>query len=579
MAADQNKKVAQKNPLMPPLTNDPEANAAIKYYLNWGQAQSKEIAPLVTEADQEAAGYRTALEGIAADYAGAEQKLGAIQGRLDAERAEMKVAGPMAELQETLKAIPFLRNNVPLEKIAPPPRYLPPPQLPIPNRPVPRPSALGSLFAAIAGFAAPEAAGAIAASNIKGAIDSAAQAYQDALEKRQLLLTDLLRRWEAMKEHLDKLQAYDQALFEAEHSRDLARYELDKFEQDIKAKLAGKKVELGLLHKMRPDIQAAALAQHEVDALKNKIEAFTKLAQIAGDHADALRKMQYDMSRTTLGAISDTLNTVIKGRIEAQMMGARETLAERMAQFKEALAERRIGVQTKAYNERAILRSYLGSQRDIQKLNLDLVKMGVKMSQAGLNQYAKVTSGLQKPLDFLFHMYRVANDTNLSANDPDKKQAQEALPGIWDAVITGMEQFGPAGIAAVGKQHADKFILAGAAHVASELNTAGIPPEEWGPRVVSGLDALAKLGYLPQAEVERIRANPLSLLINQIPPASEVPGPLSVPVRTPLQVTPVKRKAATPQKTTRRKTPVRAAAPAAKEDPRDGGIMRAFDGR
>ena len=383
MAANQiNKKVGATNPLMPPVTDDPAVNAAVRYYQNWGQGELKALQPEVTNAYQEAEGYRTALEGAAADLAGAQLKLGTIQGKLDAEKAEMQAAGPMAELQATLKAIPALRDSVPIEKIAPPAPYIPPPEVPIPNRPIPRPSALGSLFAAIAGIAAPESAGAIAASNIKGAIDSAAQAYQDALVKRQLLLADLLRRWEAMKEHLDKLQAYDQALFHAEHARDLARYEVDKFEADIKAKLAGRKVDLDQLHKMRPDIQAAALAQQEVEALKPKVQELGKLAQMTAQHADALRRMQLDLSRTTLDAISSTLNTAIKARMEAQMLGARQAFDERKLYLQEALSEKRMRAQTAEYNKRAAVRFNLGMQRDKAKFELDMRKLGIKTSQS-----------------------------------------------------------------------------------------------------------------------------------------------------------------------------------------------------
>jgi hypothetical protein len=198
------------------------------------------------------------------------------------DEARRQIAQDKATKEEQLKALQGLK--IPVKKIAEPPPYIAPPNVPIPERPTPRPTALGSLFAAIAGIVAPESAGAIAASNIKGAIDAAAQSYQDALQKRQMILDAALRQWEAVKEHMHDLHAFQQAQYDADFERDLKKLDIDSAIASTKAELKGLGVAENLENAtgIKRRALAAKLATLEtakqyLDLLKSNIDRLTSL--------------------------------------------------------------------------------------------------------------------------------------------------------------------------------------------------------------------------------------------------------------------------------------------------------------
>jgi hypothetical protein len=523
------------------------------------------------------------IQGKIADLLGAQTDWAQKNAQYEAAQREAQLKALETKDSAYLNQIKFLREHLPIEKIAPPPPYVAPPDVPIPQRPVPRPSALGSLFAAIAGIAAPESAGAIAASNIKGAIDSAAQTYQDALTKRQLELADMLRRWESIKEHLQQLQAYDQARYGAEHARDLARLDLDKLSAQIESDLAGVKEADKATGNLSIKAQAAAVAKGHVDAIQAELKL---LPTLINTHAAKLRndqQMKGQLIGTLLKALTGVAGSSMRIEEAKWMAGQKEQSQRENMYLREALQEKLEQFKTGQYIERARYRYDRMDQRELARTQRQLELQGVKDAKGATTKLASYMNNIAgKAINSVFDVYWIANDDKLAENDQDKKQAKEALPRAWARVSLATQGLGPAAVAAVGRANAPKFILAGVGHIASVLDTAGIPQEQWAPRIINALDALAKLGYVPQAEVERIRANPALLLMNQIPPANQVDEPTSVPVQKPLprhipHRAPTKVVPKNPAKQTKR--PTRAPAPTAKEDPRDIGIMRGYEGR
>jgi hypothetical protein len=299
-----------------------------------------------------------------------------------------------AYFDEKAKGIEALEKaGIPIREIEPAPPYLAPPEVAIPDRPIPRPTALGSLFAAVAGIVAPESAGAIAASNLKGAIDSAAQAYQDALTKRQMVLEAALRKWESLKDHLQTLHEFAQARKDATFQQQLQKLQFDEALNDARAQAKA----LGIAENLE---NARGIKQRELAERIAALETATAIRDWLRDNLGyyrelGLAQMKYgqDLKLKWLQMLQDLVK--LKAQEEARRDTAHVQADERIrvAYATQPLALQRIAYGQALTGQRQITVGETLARNRGQSRGVDL--KGKSAADTALGGLTKAFAGLQ----------------------------------------------------------------------------------------------------------------------------------------------------------------------------------------